>query len=273
MSQPSLQERGDFFRRLEAVLRLLRHQTVDDGDQPHRDFGVHFVDRSRGVVADAAQDCDRRVGSKRGTPGTHRVQHAAEAEQIAALIDWLAHRLLGRHVLRSPRDLARLRNANIIRRASQSEIGDLHPLDTILQQDVGGLDVAMDEALLVSGSQSRCDLHPDPQNLLQAERTDLVDLLLERLPDDALHDEQRNFVATSCAVIDRMNRDDVIVTDRRRLSLTQEPLPRLRLTRQLGGQHLDRDDAIELAVHRPQYDSHAAAPDDLQNLIASQPAE
>ena len=56
---------------------------------------------------------------------------------------------------------------DVIGRASQAKVGNLDPLDAVLQKDVGGLDVAVHEPLSVSRGQSRGCLHADSENLLQ----------------------------------------------------------------------------------------------------------
>jgi hypothetical protein len=54
--------------------------------------------------------------------------------------------------------------ARIIHGAGQAEIGDLDSLDAVLQQDVGRLDVAMNQTLLVCRGQSARDLLGDTQS-------------------------------------------------------------------------------------------------------------
>ena len=47
-----------------------------------------------------------------------------------------------------------LRQAGVVGGAGQAEVGDLDALDAVLQQDVGRLDVAMDQPLRVGGRQA-----------------------------------------------------------------------------------------------------------------------
>ncbi len=63
----------------------------------------------------------------------------------------------------------RPRQAGVIDRSGQAEVGDLHPLDPVLQKDVGRLDVAMDQSLGMGRGQARSRLHADPQDLLQVQ--------------------------------------------------------------------------------------------------------
>ena len=55
--------------------------------------------------------------------------------------------------------------------------------------------------------------------------------------------------------------------------LADEALPGRAAARQLRGQHLDGDEAVQLVVEGPQHDAHAALADDLQHLVMPQPAE
>ena len=59
---------------------------------------------------------------------------------------------------------ADLRQAGVVGGAGQAEVGDLDPLDAVLQQDVGRLDVAVDQALGVGRGQAGGDLHADAED-------------------------------------------------------------------------------------------------------------
>ena len=52
------------------------------------------------------------------------------------MVDRLAAGLLGGHVLRRAGDDAALRQAGVVDRPGQAEVGELDPLDAVLQQDV-----------------------------------------------------------------------------------------------------------------------------------------
>ena len=68
-----------------------------------------------------------------------------------------------------------------------------------------------------------------------------------------------------------MNRDDVIMSDRRRrLSFACESLPGERIRRVFTRRDLDRHDAVERWIARLQHDSQAAAADDRQHLVATE---
>ena len=84
------------------------------------------------------------------------------------MVGRLAAGLLGGHVVRRAGHDAALGQAGVVGGAGQAEVGELDPLDAVLQQDVGRLDVAVDQALGVGGGQAGGGLHADPQDLLQA---------------------------------------------------------------------------------------------------------
>ncbi len=100
------------------------------------------------------------------------------------MVDASSLGLLGRHVVGSAGDRAGSREAGVVDRTRQGEIGEKHPLQAVFQQDVGGLDVAMRQSLGVGGGQARGDLDPDPQDVADFQRAVLLDAGLERQARD-----------------------------------------------------------------------------------------
>jgi hypothetical protein len=82
------------------------------------------------------------------------------------MIDGFATGLLGGHVLRRAGDDTGLSQSGIIGRPGQAEVGNLDALDAVLEQDVGRLDVAVDQSLGVGGGEAGGGLHTDAENLL-----------------------------------------------------------------------------------------------------------
>ncbi len=75
---------------------------------------------------------------------------------------------------------------------------------------------------------------------------------------------------TSVLLVGVEDRDDVgVVEARGGPRLAQEELHRLRMVAQVLGQAFERHDAAEPLVARLEHDAHAAAPDLLENLVAS----
>src|SRR5260221_423346 len=79
---------------------------------------------------------------------------AAEAEQVAQVIDDLAARLLGRHVRRRAEDDAGAGELRVLGgEAGEAEVEELDPAAGAFEPDVGGLDVAVNQVVGVSGGE------------------------------------------------------------------------------------------------------------------------
>ena len=74
---------------------------------------------------------------------------------------------------------AALRHAGVRRRPRQSEIGQPDSLDVIFEQDVGRLDVAVDQPLRVGRRQTGRGLHADSQDLGDRQRPVPVEPVLQ----------------------------------------------------------------------------------------------
>ena len=146
---------------MKAVGRTFCMQAIQDHGQPFRSFGIDFTDRSRCVVAQSLQDTHGRCRPKRRVSSQHCVQHAAETEQVSSLINRVPAGLFGGHVLRSSRNHAALRHAGIVDRPRQSEVRDANTPDAVLQQNIAGFDVSMDDSLRVSGGEALSNLQSD----------------------------------------------------------------------------------------------------------------
>ena len=97
----------------------------------------------------------RAFAFERALAREHFVQHAAEAEQIAARVGFLALQLLRRHVLQGADDLPLVRERLASRGIALLETNrllrqsEIEQLDALLgDQDVGRLQIAMRDALL-----------------------------------------------------------------------------------------------------------------------------
>jgi hypothetical protein len=130
-----------------------------------------------------------------------------------------------------------------VRRARQAEVRDLRPLlRTALDEDVGGLDVAVDEPLLVRGRQPLRDLPADAHDLGHVQRPLAVEPGLERLARDELHDQVRQSLIVATHLVDAY--DGLVLDPGRGLGLAREPFPGRRGRGHRRRQHLDGDHTL-----------------------------
>ncbi len=137
----------------------------------------------------------RRV--KRQRPGQELVEQYAERVDICAGVDVLGGhlRLLGAHVLRCPDQLALLGVDRFLRQALADRLGHaevdlLRDGLAVLEQDqhVGGLDVTVDDALLVGVLDGFADLCEELQPLLDVQALSIA-VLGDGDTRHVLHDE------------------------------------------------------------------------------------
>ncbi len=184
-------------------------QLGNDFAQPRGNLRDDLPDRPGRVLGDAFEDPQRAGGAERRPAAAHDVQHAAQAEQVGTLIDHLAACLFRRHVHRRAGDDPALGHAGVVGSTRQAEIGNFDlPLDARLNQDVGRFDIAMDEPLSVGCGQTARDLEAQAQHFRDVQRPGPVELLLQGLAGDVLHDQigQR-------LLLDGVNGDDILVAN------------------------------------------------------------
>ncbi|MCY1378974.1 hypothetical protein D9M69_666530 [compost metagenome] len=108
---------------------------------------------------------DRR---KRQRPGEHLVEHDAERIEVAARIDGTIHPtgLFGRHVgERTGNGFGRLGRLVLARQPrGDAEAGEPRPAVRAVHEDMGGLEVLMDEATLMELAQRRRDADGEMQD-------------------------------------------------------------------------------------------------------------
>ncbi len=157
-------------------------------------------------------DIGRRLPAKRLPPGEHFVEHDAKREHIAAMVGLKASGLLRRHVGRGAEDDACLRREHAecrrvregpacrraVHRLGQAEVEDFHG-PVLAHLHVGGLEIAVNNPVLVRRFQRLGDLLRDEQRLIDRDRT-LCDAVGERGPFDELQDERPGRVGVFEAV-------------------------------------------------------------------------
>ena len=257
------QDFGHLGRRLIAVGRILGMEPGDDRAKPVGYVWVDFENGPGRVIANAAQDCQVAFARKRRLSGTQDIQHAAQTEQVAAVIDGTAAGLFWSTVKGGAHENARIGQARIIRRGpGQTEIQDFQPPAPSLQPDVRRLDVAMDQAARVRRRQALGNLLPDAQHLGNWQPSFSFQALLQGFPLEKLHGHEQH----SAVFIHPVNGNQVIVLDRRgRPGLAEKALASGSASRQRGTQRFDGDQAVQLRVFRLKHDAHAAHTQHLQD--------
>ena len=127
-----------------------------------------------------------------------------------------------------------------------------------LEEDVVGLDVAVDDGHAMGGAEGVGRLRHDPAGLVDGQAPAPADPPGDRLAVDVAHDE----VHQSEAFADGVDRDDVGVGQPGGgLRLAGEALPDVLLEGELGRQDLDGDPALEPLVAGAVHHAHAATAD------------
>ena len=166
--------------------------------------------------------------------------------------------LLGRHVVDRAEEVARGRQVRVgAREARQAEVGQVGVLTA--EQDVGRLDVAMDQPRRVRGVQRARDLVDDQRRPQRVQPALGAQQLVQVGAGHPAHHQVQPAVLLACLV----DRDDVRMIDRRghpRLAL--EALAEARVGGVLGGDQLQRDRAPERELGGAVDDAHATASGD-----------
>ena len=135
------------------------------------------------------------------------------------------------------------------------------------EHDVGGLQVAVDDAALVGGVEALGDLHGDLER--RGERQGAAeDPLGERLALQVLHDQEGRAVVLA----DVEQGADARVGERRQgARLALEARPAVGVRGQGGRQHLDGDGAVETGIPGAIDLAHPARADGARDLVRPEP--
>ena len=204
------------------------------------------------------------VPTKRRPPGEGLEEHHAERIDVCAVIGFTAGHLLGCEVVRGAEQHADLRRPGFRQRARQTEIGDLH-VTVGGDQDVLGLDVAVDDSGSARMLESSGNLLADTSDLLGAKDAAFCQDASKRLSVDVLHGHIRRGVL----VAEVVDLHDVGVRQPRCISgFCAESRYEVGI-RSARAEHLERDDAIEHRVTGTVHRAHAARRDEAGYLVAA----
>ena len=136
-----------------------------------------------------------------------------------------------------------------------------------LDQDVAGLDVAVDEALRVSDVERRGDLAENGDGMGGIERAFAVEQAAQVGALDQVHGHEQEPVLLAGVV----NRNDVGVSQRDRdPRLVGEAAAKAAVAGEVRRDHLERDDVIENEMGGAIDDPHAAAAGDPLDPVAGE---
>ena len=189
-----------------------------------------------------------------GKPPGHELEgEAAERVEVGARAGAPADQELGGEVRRGADDALVPLGAH----DGGAEVDDDDPAGAVLDDDVGELEVAMDEAGPVHRGEPVADVSQDLDAAMEGHVLPLHQVLVqehrEASPRHELHDDVRALAVLAEGV----HRDHVLVAElRQRDGLLPEPLPALLGV--VAAQDLDRDVALERDVEGPVDRAHPA---------------
>ena len=229
-----------------------------------------LLERSKHHVVEAHVDLDllrRRCEAADGQlAGEHLVKDHAEREDVGAVVDFprLAD-LFGRHVVERAHDLCVAGERGVLgaglKQLGQTEVGDLHMAGAV-EEDVVGLDVAVDHALVVGVLERVANLGHHAERLGGCELAGFL-RLAEVHAVHVFHDEVKE-IARLARLVDE---DDVGVAQLGEgARLAGEALGKGRVGGHVAGEDLERHDPIERTLAGLVDDAHAALADQLEDL-------
>ncbi len=267
---------GEVARRPEAVFGILGEAPLDQPAQRSGRARVHLHDR-RGLLADdRRQGLGRRPALEGAFARRHLVEDRAEGELVGPEVERPPARLLGRHVAdRShhhpgPRRVGRrLLHRQLVGlgrdELRQAEVQDLG-VAVLGDHDVLRLQVPVHDPGRVGRGEAVADLDGEVEHLLRRHGSGGREVLEGRTLDQLHGDVDRRVRGT-----DVVDRQDVGVREPRgRARLPLEAGPALGVRRELGGEHLHGDVALQAFVARPVDLSHPSGAQRRQNLVRAE---
>ena len=202
---------------------------------------------------------------KRRRPRQALVQHAGERVTVGAGVDVLTADLLRGDVVERPHYLPGLG------RVAAELLGDPEVrqvrVAVLVDEHVGGLDVAMHEPAPVRGVERARDLGEDVERALGRQPA----LPAQQRSHVAAVDEAHREVQLPVVLAGLIDRDDVrMVQGGGKARLLEEAAPEQLVPGQLGRDQLQRHRALEREVGRPVDNAHAAATDHRLDLVAGE---
>ena len=203
------------------------------------------------------RDLERRAPREGKLPGQEAVEDDAERVDVRGRPRRRAFRLLGRQVGGGAHDRPGFRERRLAGRPRDAEVGELGAALRV-EEDVRGLQVAVDDPVRVRMGEAGGDLGREPLRLEVGQRPTAAEALLERAAAEVFEDEVR----PALGLADVVDPGDVRMGQRGdRAGLPDEP-------RRVGvaREELERHEAPELAVLGQPDLGHAAAAEQVAKL-------
>ena len=186
-SKNALEIVGEFLGRGIAIVAPLRHGFQDHGLEVGGNLWLELSRGPRLVALDVPEQGRPLLARKRRLQRQQLVECRPQRINVRAMVDQgrLPQRLFGTHVTHRAHQVAGARQGGLALAVGQSEVG--HPeLAVAVQQQIGGLDVAMHDAVFVGRVQGGRRLNSQAND-----RPKIVPQLrqgpIQRLPVDQLH--------------------------------------------------------------------------------------
>ena len=172
-----------------SLRRILAHRPSHHGRQCRRDGRVQLIE-GRGLFRpELLEEMHRILAGERRAHAQELVENRADGEDIRPMVDPSAH-LLRRHVAEATHDQPGSCEAALgIRHLGDAEIEDLH-LTATQEEDVAGLDVPMDDPMLVGVVEAVAHLEHDGDLVLECQSSSLSDEVLQLFTLKKLHDDE-----------------------------------------------------------------------------------
>src|SRR6185437_3625399 len=265
---------------LVANVAILLKRLIDDALEFSGNFRIQTYRRYGRFLQNRIKNNGCGVAGEGGASGDHFVEHGAKRKQIRANVEFLAARLLGRHVRDGPYSLARagqilfadwgsiasLRSYSLPMLDSglfsQAEIEDFG-VSPLGNENVGGFDVSMNDASAMRRVEGVSDFDRDVENLLERKGS-VTDALLESRAVEKFHGEE-----TALAVAANfINRADVRMIERGSgAGFAAKAFECVSVADEIIGKKFKRDEAAEVCVLSLVDNTHAPAADFFNNAV------
>ncbi len=251
--------------------RVLRQRPGKDVIRGGRKLRAHVTQGGWLVTHMGPEDRNLRLPRVRRHACETLEEDAAEGVHVDPRIDLATFDLLRGHVVDRPYELAGARDAavrvDVLREPEIGQVGMVLSRGPGLEEDVGGLDVPMNEAPLVGRVQRAGHLSPDAKDSRGGQPVVLSRQRLQVRPVDVAHRDVENSLGVARVV----DRDDVRVQQRGgRSRLADEPFAEALVLGQLRREQLEGDHVPEPQVLGAIHHAHAATTADALDPVSGE---